>query len=598
MKKITIALAFTVLTIFAIAQPPQAFKYQTVVRDGAGDIIQNQTVSLRMSIRWGSAYGPIAYRETHSTTTNEFGLVSVEIGNGTPDIGVFSNINWENSDYYLQTELDPAGGSSYISMGTSQLLSVPYALHAETSGDSYWEINGNDLYTSVSGNVSIGNLIPYKKLCVFEEFSSTNSVEDLMGIYRSTTGTPASGLGAGLTFSNEVSNGGYALSGRISSVLENASVPGSIAGMLFETRANGGLMTDALYLDPDGNIGIGTTNPLAKLDITGGIDLTGQIDHNFSGSVNATNASGNTPFAMYYIENNYEGDSWGLSAGMKNSNAGSSSYGIFGYNYGTGYGVYGKSYNSNGTAVFGKNDDSENYGYLGGASYGIYGYHNNGNFGYIGGPSYSVYGNLVVADPGNYAIYGYGTDASGEDGTGYDDSETLGGVKGYNYWGNPYTFGVAGYSYLDYNRSGGTFGAKASAGNVTWGCLAYKNSGGTLYGGYFTSYTSGTGKDSDVKTNNGIGAYGDLFGADIHGKVYGTYTEGGNYAMFSNGTVFKNDLDVHLQKTGNSNTVLYTNVSTDATVQTSGYATLSNGESNISFDQAFASAVSSEIPIV
>ena len=128
--------------------------------------------------------------------------------------------------------------------------------------------------------------------------------------------------------------------------------------------------------------------------------------------------------------------------------------------------------------------------------------------------------------------------------------------------------------------------------------MAYQRTGGTEYGGYFTTYTSGTGKDSEVKVNNGIGAWGDLFGADIHGKVYGTYTEGENYAMYSNGTVFKNDLDVHLQQSNNKNTVLYTNVSTDVTVQTSGYATLSNGESNIAFAESFSNAVSSESAIV
>ena len=79
MRKITFASVLTFLAIITFAQPPQALKYQTVVRDGAGDILQNQAVSLRMSIRESTAYGPIAYRETHSVTTNEFGLVSIEI---------------------------------------------------------------------------------------------------------------------------------------------------------------------------------------------------------------------------------------------------------------------------------------------------------------------------------------------------------------------------------------------------------------------------------------------------------------------------------------------------------------------------------------
>jgi hypothetical protein len=345
-----------------------------------------------------------------------------------------------------------------------------------------------------------------------------------------------------------------------------------------------------MYSEVSGNVGIGTTSPSQKLDVVGG------IDHDYPLAGNALNADGSTPYAMYYCENNYAGNGWGVSGGMKSSSASSSSYGVYGFNYGTGYGVYGKKYNAGGYGVYGIHVSTGNYGYAGSASYGIYGKFSGGNYGFIGGSAYGVYGNLITTDPGDYAIYGYGTDYSGEDGTGYGKNNTLGGVKGYNLWGNPFTFGVAGYSDLDYNRSGGTFGGYYSG--SPWGCLAYRNSGGSYYGCYTTSYGSGSGKDSEVQINNGIGAWGDLFGADIHGKVYGTYTEGENYAMFTNGTVFKNDLDVHLQKTGNNNTVLYTNVSTHATVQTSGYASLTNGKSNIAFDEVFANAVSSETPIV
>jgi hypothetical protein len=81
--------------------------------------------------------------------------------------------------------------------------------------------------------------------------------------------------------------------------------------------------------------------------------------------------------------------------------------------------------------------------------------------------------------------------------------------------------------------------------------------------------------------------------------VYGVYMEGENYASFSNGAVYKNNLDVHLQENGTgTSTVLYTNVSTDVTVQTSGAAMLSNGTADIIFDPDFTSSVSSEQPVV
>ena len=90
-----------------------------------------------------------------------------------------------------------------------------------------------------------------------------------------------------------------------------------------------------------------------------------------------------------------------------------------------------------------------------------------------------------------------------------------------------------------------------------------------------------------------------MFGAEIHGNIYGAYIRGENYATYADGMVFKNNLDVHLQENGSAeNTALYTSVSTDATVQTSGYATLSGGKANITFDQRFGQAVSETEPII
>jgi hypothetical protein len=483
-----------------------------------------------------------------------------------------------------------------------------------------------------------------------------------------------------LIFRNEVSNGAYALSGRIASVMENAVIGSSSAGMLFQTRTAGGSMNNAMYIDPDGKIGFGNTNPTATLDIDGDVHI------DYTGTNNGFKVYGSTWDALAYIGNTYAGHAQGLIAGMSSASAGPTSNGILGFNNGAGYGVSGIN-NYSGTGVYGANNSVYNYGYIGstsfgvygrhhsnnygylgssnysvfgehnggnigflagsaysvygyhhqsgnsgylgsssygvygynvsgnngylaGSTYGVYGYHHSGNYGYLGSNSYgiygdhtsgnygfigtvsnAVYGKLITTDPGDYAIYGYGTDSDGEDGISYAPAGTLGGVKGYNFWGNPYTFGVAGYSYLDFGRSGGVIGASYSS--THWGSLGYKNSSSSLYGGYFTSYTSGTGKDDMVAINCGIGAWGDLFGADIHGKIYGAYIEGENYATFANGPVFKNNLDVHLQKNEQAeNTVLYTSVSTDVTVQTCGYATLSNGKANITFDKRFSDAVS------
>jgi hypothetical protein len=390
--------------------------------------------------------------------------------------------------------------------------------------------------------------------------------------------------------------------------------------------------TSVLFVSDEGKIGIGNTSPYANMDIIG------DIHQYYPGNDNGIYVTGTTSLALAWFGNDFAGNTWGLSAGCTNGSAGPNSYGLFGFTYGTGYAIYGKSFNSSGTGVYGINQPSGNYGYLGSTSYGIYGLNGTyGNFGYIGGDSYGVYGQygsgnygylggstyasyaynqasgnyghiagtnfslygyLSSTNLGDYAIYGYGVHSNGVDGTGYSYYSSLGSVKGYNFYGNPYTFGVAGYSYLDYDRSGATFGGYYS-GIAPWGCLAYQNSAGTSYGGYFTSYTSGAGKSSGVLINSGIGAWGDLFGADIHGKVYGAYMEGSDYGAYVNGDSFKNGLDVHLQKESDGKNIpLYTHVSTEMTIQTCGFATLSNGFCQVEFDPSFAAAVSASSPVI
>ena len=116
------------------AQAPQKMSYQAVMRDAADNLLANQSVGVQVSVLQGSPTGTAVYVETHSATTNANGLVSLEIGAGSPISGSFSSISWGSGSYFLQTETDPTGGTNYTITGTTQLLSVPYALYAETSG--------------------------------------------------------------------------------------------------------------------------------------------------------------------------------------------------------------------------------------------------------------------------------------------------------------------------------------------------------------------------------------------------------------------------------------------------------------------------------
>jgi hypothetical protein len=136
MKKLTLMLVTIVISFSSISQTPQAFKYQAVVRDNSGNILANQNVSFQISILQGSASGASVCTETYDATTNEFGLVNLEIGNGEPGTGSFTDIDWGDGLYFLQIEMDETGGPNYLLMGTSQLLSVPYALYSDSSGNT------------------------------------------------------------------------------------------------------------------------------------------------------------------------------------------------------------------------------------------------------------------------------------------------------------------------------------------------------------------------------------------------------------------------------------------------------------------------------
>jgi len=120
------------ITATLMAQAPNAFNYQAVVRDASGEEVASQTVSFKISILEGSETGNPIYVETHAVTTNEFGLANLAVGEGTAEIGTLSPKGWGNQPHYLKVELDPEGGTSYQHLGTSPLLAVPYAFHAET----------------------------------------------------------------------------------------------------------------------------------------------------------------------------------------------------------------------------------------------------------------------------------------------------------------------------------------------------------------------------------------------------------------------------------------------------------------------------------
>src|SRR5690554_2425853 len=130
-------LALVLFSPFVLkAQSPDKMSYQAVIRNESNVLVANQQVGIRISILQGSTTGSAVYIETQLPLTNDNGLASLQIGEGDIVFGAFSDIDWENGPFFIKTAVDPLGGIDYSITGTSQLLSVPYALYAKTSGSS------------------------------------------------------------------------------------------------------------------------------------------------------------------------------------------------------------------------------------------------------------------------------------------------------------------------------------------------------------------------------------------------------------------------------------------------------------------------------
>lgn len=156
---------FSIIFIVAIScsysqvAPPQAFSYSAIARDNLGNPLVNQNIGIQFSILKGSTVGPIQYQENHFTPTNQFGLFNLTIGTGAVQQGIFNSINWGNDSYYLKVGLDVGGGTNFQVMGTTQFLSVPYALYSGSTNNPTYQIlslSNDTLRLTNGGNVYLG----------------------------------------------------------------------------------------------------------------------------------------------------------------------------------------------------------------------------------------------------------------------------------------------------------------------------------------------------------------------------------------------------------------------------------------------------------
>ncbi|GGM83495.1 hypothetical protein GCM10010967_14080 [Dyadobacter beijingensis] len=208
MKRFFLLIAFIALLAGSVAraQVPQQINYQAAARNAAGAPLTNKTIRLRLSIRQDAPDGTTHYSETRTVTTNALGMFSLAIGSGgASDVtGSMAAIPWHTGTKYLKTELDPDGGTTFTDLGSTQLVSVPYAL---SSADNQWQVNGLDISNKNAGNVGIGTVNPDPSALLDLKSDSRGLLLPRMSAgQRTALSQPATGL---LVYQTEAPEGFY-----------------------------------------------------------------------------------------------------------------------------------------------------------------------------------------------------------------------------------------------------------------------------------------------------------------------------------------------------------------------------------------------------
>ena len=185
MKNLFIAFVLILTSTLSLqAQTPQGFNYQATVRNAGGELIVSQNVNFRFNVQQGSVTSTAVFTETHLVSTDDLGQVNIVIGEGTATTGDFTLIDWSLGSYFLGIELNT--GTGYVAMGTTQLLSVPFALYAENSGAEASDLQG------VLDTGATANLVVSEENLSGIELSTTGGVtenNDYTGISSSINGT-------------------------------------------------------------------------------------------------------------------------------------------------------------------------------------------------------------------------------------------------------------------------------------------------------------------------------------------------------------------------------------------------------------------------
>ncbi len=266
--------SYFLINIPCFAQaPPEGINYQAVARTSAGKILAKVHLKVQFFIRDSTVNGPVIFKEQHTDSTNRYGLFTLKIGMGTIISGSlpFSQINWSVGDKFLEVKIDTVGGSNYVSIGTTQMMSVPYALYAKTAGGLSNGINGATGATGAAG---------------------------VTGVTGATGATGATGV-TGSTGADGALNA-WSLTGNLgTNPTSNYIGTTDTQDLVIATNA-----AEKMRVAANGNVGIGTTvAPISKLDVNGTINING----NNSNELNRTQTGTANLVPIAYASINADG---------------------------------------------------------------------------------------------------------------------------------------------------------------------------------------------------------------------------------------------------------------------------------------------------